>query len=289
MAEYFIWLSLLPVALLIADVASLFFSRKIAPPNFKPPRLQFWIQDFFVLTLLAAVSLAWTIMRFKMRVAAAENSIKLDEADAFMPIGVPAIALVTVTMGFAIAIDVCSAYPKLKPLHRIILVAALIAASIWVVWLIAMLWFAWKRWRAFRYGPRVVNKLTRLWVMFAVAVYGVAFFLPMRTTSVGFGVSGPGYNAYVLCFESFFGAFGWPTLTLAWVANPCFWAGCAMFLEGRRWTALGLALLAAILALFVHDSDYTFTKSPGYTTWFLSMLALAVCSFFAKFKSEKIE
>src|SRR5579862_8638232 len=46
-------------------------------------------------------------------------------------------------------------------------------------------------------------------------------------------------------------------LRAAWMANPCFWAAVAFLSEGRRWLSCICALLAAGLALTVHDS------SPG--------------------------
>jgi len=223
-----------------------------------PPRLQIWIQDLLILTIMAGLTLAWRFDRANW------------ESAAF--------PLFCVGVGFFIAVDLASMW-QWGARTRAIVFAAIIAASVVAAWLVPMVWYAWKRYFArWCFFP---ERRARIVLFIAVFIYALAFLLPMKGAGDAWG-----YVAYLWCVISFLPTTGSHSsheeiLRAAWMANPCFWAAVAFLSEGRRWLSCICALLAAGLALTVHDSSpggFAVYNSPGYGTWFFSMVFLAIGS-----------
>jgi hypothetical protein len=263
--EILLWASLLVPALVIFDALSLFFSRSSAAPGWQPPRLQWWIQDFFILALASAGALAWSFQ-------ALENVKVADVAPLawIIFLGGP---LLQMFFAFIIAADYCSVRQHMSSQKRAMIFILILGISIFAIWLTSIVWLDWKRWRAFRWGPRFVSLRARPFVCIALLGYGIAFFLHIFPKSTMGEMTG--YSAYMICLTGFFsrdfaGAAG------AWSANPMFWAAVAFLLEGRNGLSALLVLFALLEALIVHQPNCAIYNSPGYGTWFFSMASLGI-------------
>src|SRR5262249_19035835 len=130
-----------------------------------------------------------------------------------------------------------------------------------------------------RGGPRVQSRaclVSRCLLLFAIALYGIAFVLPAyKEPQSGVAVGGPAFRVdqgYVVFVNALI--LGWP----AWYANPAFWIAVGFTTFGRVRSALISAIVAFGLALSAIPMATVFSWSqfyrlqPGYWTW------LAACA-----------
>jgi len=97
----------------------------------------------------------------------------------------------------------------------------------------------------------------------AAAAYALAFVLPAETSH-----DVPGYMAF---------AFGVQVVPVAWLANPAFVIGLAMYQGGRMgeaFAASGLALLLALTTLVTLDMDV----GLGFAVWAVAPALLALAA-----------
>ncbi len=281
-------LSFLPAILFAAETGWLFFRRRpTGGVTEAPPRLQIWIQDMLVLSLMFAASLAWRFNRANWQTVST--------------------SLLSVVLGFAAAVDVASSVKTLSAGRRVAVFLLIMAAFIGCSWISAMLWFIWKRVSAWRGSRRCVDGAARTFAAVVTLIYSVAFFLPMApAASFPQSLLRRGFDAYFWTFSSFFNEINSadvPFGRLAWMANPCLWIAMAFLLEGRRWMADILAILAVGLAFTANNIDEvtsttgtsvsitpainSLTTSPAYAVWFISMVAAAILSLAAAIRRDE--
>lgn len=303
-----LWLTIgyVPAIVFVAHMGWIALQRTSPPPDAQPvpqTKIQVWLQDLILFPPAYALAMA---LGFDPRNL---------ETLLF-----PSISLL---IGFVAALDICAAYEIKSPLKRAGIVFASMALCVRFPWIGALGWFFERTIRAIRSRKLVPNRPTLTFILVSVAIYMLAFALPMghgqtmnlgtgsaagTINSVGFTSFGSingelwGFGAYYSSFESFFykvgldeAVFNPPDYTIhfgdgrvPWLANPIFWIAIHFFLERRYAMAAFVGVGACALATGAHGpTPFTLWNSPGYIVWFLSMALPTIAALVLAIRERK--